>query len=241
MARKGETGNIGQTGPKFTPTEHEAVLEKVAELDRHGYSQWEIAIEIKVSQPMVCQYLAKIRERCKARTQDIVMGRIQDRLDELADIRREAWKAWTKSWENEQETIIEKGRIVRPGGTDQSTTGGVGGKNGKGRNDRKNNGQTRQEQQNQSLTMIASFEKLREIVTEKGRLPENEYLLTVLRCIKEEFTLLGAYPEKVMKGELKHDFGLDWESMLGAKPTLKHEQLEHKINGVKNEQKGTVG
>lgn len=238
MPRKGQTGNIGQTGPRFSTTEREGIIEKVAELDCMGFNQYDIANRVGVSQRQVCSYLEMIRSRCMERTHDIVMARIQERLDELKLIRREAWLAWEKSWENEQETVSESGRVMKPlNGTNQSAIGGGSGKRGTTRT--KNGVPTGQEQKSQGLTMIASFEKLREIVTEKGRLPENEYLLTILRCIKEEFTLLGAYPEKVMKGELKHDFGLDWESMLGVKPKAKHEQLEHKINGVKNgEQEG---
>lgn len=54
--------DIRQGGARFTPTQREAVLAKVASLDRRGFGQHEIARQVGVSQPMACNYLKKIRE-----------------------------------------------------------------------------------------------------------------------------------------------------------------------------------
>src|SRR4051812_23819915 len=82
---------------KFTKTEREAVLAEVARLDRLGWNQFEIATAVKVTQPQVCHYLRKIRQRHQDSQLEERGALVREKLEQYRDVMLEAWAAWERS------------------------------------------------------------------------------------------------------------------------------------------------
>jgi predicted transcriptional regulator len=80
-----------------TKTEREAVLAKVAELDLNGYGQVAIARLLGVSQPQVSYDLKVVRKRYRETQLATVKAAVNRKIDQLADVRSEAWEAWDES------------------------------------------------------------------------------------------------------------------------------------------------
>ena len=95
-------------GPKFGPTEHEEVLVEVGRLDRMGLSQYEIARRVKVSQPMVSGYLAKVRERYKRSILAERHEAVVEQLELLKDVRRRAFEALDESGKDWRKVLLEE-------------------------------------------------------------------------------------------------------------------------------------
>jgi hypothetical protein len=84
-------------GPKFTKTEREAVKDRVAFLDRMGYNQYQIAAQVGVSQPVVGNYLAQIRESYRKSQQRHRSELVEEKLAQYRELRQEAYEAWVRS------------------------------------------------------------------------------------------------------------------------------------------------
>lgn len=109
-------------------TEREQVLAFVAKLDRRGYTQFDIKYELQrelgidVSQPMISIYLKQIRLRY--REQQIIERRVKvnEKVEQLRDIRREAWDAWRRSSEDATKMVEEFGSEMEAVGQDDYVT-----------------------------------------------------------------------------------------------------------------------
>jgi predicted transcriptional regulator len=89
---------------------------KVAELDRLGFSQREIAHRLGVSQPQVCYDLRKIRERYKEAAQVEITEKIQEKLAQYRGLRVELYEAWLRSMVAFEKVVTElnpKGNVLR--------------------------------------------------------------------------------------------------------------------------------
>jgi hypothetical protein len=91
---------MSTAGPKRTRTQREADLAETARLDRMGFSQREIAERIGVSSVQICFDLRKLRKRYVEQANVHAGERIGELLASYRDVRREAWLAWQKSWED---------------------------------------------------------------------------------------------------------------------------------------------
>ncbi len=87
-------------GPTRTKTQREADRAETARLDRMGFSQREIAQRIGVSSVQICHDLKTIRKRYVEQANVHAGERIGELLAGFRDVRREAWLAWQKSWED---------------------------------------------------------------------------------------------------------------------------------------------
>lgn len=99
-----------------TKTDREAHLERVAQLDRRGWSQWQIANELGVSQALVCQDLGKIRARYKESMLRAHEELVAEKIVQYQDIRREAWAAYDKSQRDSDKEVCEYAQVSE--GTD---------------------------------------------------------------------------------------------------------------------------
>lgn len=173
----------------------------IAQLDRRGHSQHAIAAAVQISQPMVCQYLKKIRKRYE---ESLISNRaelVAEKLEQLREVRQEAWDAWERSKLNAVTTRVHNVKAREDAG-----------KKGK---DKLKTGRTLSE----------SLVKLKEIVTIEGRLPASEYLGIVLKTLDAERELLGLDeydPGKMMGAAV----GVVWDQLSkGEPPDTIEEQL----------------
>lgn len=81
----------------LTVTSREAYLQRIAKLDRRGYSQFEIAEEVGVSQPLVSKDLKLIRTRYVEDQKKAREEYVAEKLSMYAEIRKEAWAAYDRS------------------------------------------------------------------------------------------------------------------------------------------------
>ncbi len=99
----------GQTGPKFKgEIEKEAVLAKVAQMERRGCLQSVIAREIGVTQPQVSIYIRQIKQRYRKSQMEDVQALIEDRLEQIREVKWEAWQAWERSKQDAQRVKTEQ-------------------------------------------------------------------------------------------------------------------------------------
>lgn len=79
---------------------------KVADLYIKGWTQAAIAIECNISQPTICDDLAKIRDewrKSSIRDFDVLRERELQRIDR---VEREAWAAWERSQQPVQSAVV---------------------------------------------------------------------------------------------------------------------------------------
>jgi predicted transcriptional regulator len=93
---------------RFTPTEREKVIERVAELDRQGWTGYAIAEEIGVSRPMVSIYLKKVRQRYLDDQLEHRAGLVAEKRAQYKEVRRHAWACFWKSQEDKEKTVEEE-------------------------------------------------------------------------------------------------------------------------------------
>lgn len=84
-------------GAKFTDLEREMVKERVAALHLKGYTQTAIAKEVGVAQSMVCVYISQLKEEYRSRAVHHKGEQIQEKLEQFALLRAEAYQAWERS------------------------------------------------------------------------------------------------------------------------------------------------
>jgi predicted transcriptional regulator len=198
--------NVGGSPSHREEKVREENLAKMAQLMRRGYTQSVIARELGISQAQVSYDWKQLRQELReSRADKDVKDAVDLQLEQLAEVKMEAWRAWEKSKEDarrvEQEewpvrTCVKcdgKGQIKVVGPSKAMTTclkcGGKGETGGPGK----------------AVTEV------------EGRLPGHQYLEAIIKCLKEEAELLMLYPEKTLKlkGGLNNTSQfVDWTGMM---------------------------
>lgn len=93
---------------RFTPTEREKVIERVAELDRQGWTGYAIAAEIGVSRPMVSVYLKKVRQRYVAEQVGHRAELVAEKCAQYKEVRRHAYACFFRSFAGKERTVEEE-------------------------------------------------------------------------------------------------------------------------------------
>ena len=84
---------------------------KIAELDRKGFNQYQIAEQVGISQGMVSQYMTIIKSEYRNRTLDIVEAIREERKAQLLDVIRECWVEFERS---KRDTVKVVSELVQP-------------------------------------------------------------------------------------------------------------------------------
>jgi hypothetical protein len=95
-------------GPRRSKTEREADRAEAARLDRKGYTVTAIARIIGVSKQQISYDLKRIRERHLKSCLEERSAKVAEKLEELRDIRVEAWQAWEESLGNIADGLAER-------------------------------------------------------------------------------------------------------------------------------------
>jgi DNA-binding CsgD family transcriptional regulator len=179
-------------GPKFSKTEREEVLVKVASLDRRGFTEWEIAQQVHVSAPMVHNYLRTLRERHLESQKEFSQTKLMILEAQYQEIIREAWNQWERSKEDSEEAEQTWEKPWRP---DDPKTGKPMGRAG-------------------------DYDKLiltRETKTSKGRLGCPVYLTVITDCLDRLAKLHGLYQEKPLQVQATVA-SFNWDQLAGMIP-----------------------
>ncbi len=165
---------MAKKGPRFTETEREDRLCKVARLDRRGWSQSDIARECLVTQQTVSNDLKEIRQRYKVDMLAEHDEMVAQTVAEYREIISELWAAWERSKEDAVKTVEERAPIdTTPPVEDEAP--------------RRKRGLAR---------LLANpnqfeFRKIKEVMTREGRLPAAEYMKLILNAREGIRSLLG--------------------------------------------------
>jgi predicted transcriptional regulator len=186
--------------------EREQQKATIARLMRRGYTQTVIAEELGISQAQVSLDWKQLRlELREHRGKTDVEAEVDSRLEQLAEVKMEAWRAWEKSKEDAMSRELEEFPVrtcIKCEGKGQVKVVGPSKKmqpclrcHGKGETG--GPGKT--------------------LTTTEGRIPGHQFLQTIIACLKEEAELLMLYPEKTLKlkGGLNNTNAfVDWTGMM---------------------------
>ena len=144
---------------------------------KRKYNQVTCAKMLGISQGTVSKILSSTvhewKERVKQKYDPADM--LEEKVAELQEIREEAFMAWERSKENAEVTTSEE--ELRK--TYEEFTNDAG--------------------KQQRMVTGESMQLVKEIRRIAGRLPSNEYLTTIVSCLKEESRLLGLTEETAVK------------------------------------------
>lgn len=97
-----------QTGPKRSKEQRERDLAEMAQMLRRGVTQVSFARRFGVGQPQIHRDLAELDRRWKQTQLSGVDAQRRKQLEELAEVRSEAWRAWEASQQERVETTTER-------------------------------------------------------------------------------------------------------------------------------------
>lgn len=196
-------------GPKIqSKTQKEQVFAIVAKYDRRGYTQLQIVEKLKeeaqleVTQPTVSDYLKQLRTQYASSKLANREELINEKIEQLKEVRREAWEAYERSKADYRKKVREKApKLEEDEGKKPKLKLHVG----KGTNRNPDKGEVEE-----------SMRLLRVIVTREGRLPSDAFLKVVIQTIEAEAKLQGLLipiaAEDADKGKPKVEF--DWETFV---------------------------
>lgn len=182
----------------LSKTSREEYLAKVAELDRRGWAQSKIAKECGVSQPQVCHDLKLIRRRYLEGMSEAREAMVEEKLAQYRDVRREAWAAWERSKKRTRK--VERTRTVVK---QEEGAGKVPDKLGRAKGTKGRAKDAAKAEVTEELRLV------KELLATEGRLPANEYLNTILKCLEAERELLGL--DEARKVEITKP--VDWDDL----------------------------
>jgi predicted transcriptional regulator len=185
-----------------TPTEKEALLVRIAELDRKGYNQYDIAEVIGVSQAQICQDLKRIREMYKESTVEERATAVNRKVAQLNDLIREAWLAYERSKLDVERKVVERTPEFQKPPEKEAK--------GKAPKPREK----------------AKLRRSKITITTEGRLPGVEYLRLVFQCLVEQSDLLELKP-KDKKDE--RTFMLNWNLLEKAVQAPSVDLIEQRL------------
>ncbi len=197
-------------------------------LFRRGWTAREIGTKLGVSREQINQDFKRVmRASIEERGRDVELIRTV-KLEELAEVKREAWKAWDRSQMDAQRLTEEE--ALRKVETD-------GGEGGEPKNGKRKSGRV-QPSGPQTTEGRLKFEllKVRQVKVTEGQTGDPRYLDIIERCIRKESELLGAdLPRKVdlsvelsvwdvLAGEVPRDQVIDVQAKV-------MEAIEHQAEG----------
>ena len=153
-----------------------AIKEKVFSLCfLRGYSQTQVAKMMGLSDTRISSIMQEVKEKFNGEQLDLSrpLESIKKRLAQLEDVRAEAWRAWKRSMADAQSTVTEKQLMTT-----------YENKMEKGKLVR-----TPKERK---------LETVKEVTRIYGRLPANEYLNTIIACLREEARLEGLVTDTIV-------------------------------------------
>jgi predicted transcriptional regulator len=192
-----------------TKTVKEEVKAEIARLDRRGYSQTQIARRLResgvasLSQPMVTYYLRQIRDEYKDVVRAERQAMITEKLEQLREVRAEAWDAWERSKGNTRKRVVEKAPVKDNEGEDPPS--------------RMKTSRGSKAAKRPELQVEEVMRRIRVVVTTEGRLPASEYLQIVKQTVELEMKLLGLLEDKTVNNT-QNVLMINWDALVAPTP-----------------------
>lgn len=114
--KKKDVPNPKAPGPKRDEDKRIEDRQEIARMARFGYKQREIAARFNISQQMVSRELKLIKQEYIKSAQLDAKAMLGEQIAAHKDIINEAYKAWLKSWEDEEYESDETKTVAYTGG-----------------------------------------------------------------------------------------------------------------------------
>ncbi|MGL6095357.1 MAG: hypothetical protein ACRC7O_06105 [Fimbriiglobus sp.] len=180
---------------KRTHLSRAEAMDEVARYDRRGYTVAQIAELVKVSRKQVEKDLKDIRAGLFRRAVEERGLLVQEKLDQLREVRSEAWLAWERSKSDRVREVEELAAAY------------------------KTKEQKAAEKQGKSSDSALSgaevnkrLEVYKRVLTKEGRTPAAEYLVVVMKCLSTEAELLGLLGETAVNDKAAGP-PVDWDKL----------------------------
>jgi len=188
----------------------EEVLTTVAKYHRRGYEQKAIALKIKeelkldFTQGMISNYVKEIRKRYATSTQDTHAALVAEKVEQLNEVIAEAWAAYEWSKRDTQKVTREKA-LRKP--VEEKVVEKV-----------KIKGHSKRRTTEQEVEAILTTVKV--MVTREGRIPANEFLLTIIKAHELQMKLLGVLDSSTVNNNTVNVLNVDWAAMAERSPIV---------------------
>jgi len=187
----------------------EEVLSVVAKYHRRGYTQQQIReklksdVKLEVSVPMVCNYVKEIRKRYAATTQETHAALVAEKVEQFNEVIREAWDAYERSKEDVQKRHVKRDlrKVPKDAPVEKVRS--------------KNTRFKSTEQEIEEILKVVQVMTMRE-----GRLPANEFLLTIIRAHELQMKLLGVLDSSTVNNNTVNVLNVDWAAMAERSPIV---------------------
>lgn len=192
--KKGRSGttNTRAKGPKRTNDQLILDRAETISLLRRGWTKTAIATKLGVHPTQISYDWKKILKELVAARDTDLEELIAIKLEEYAEIKREAWEAWERSKRERNRRVLESSSSSSSGGGDEDEgTGGPSGGRGS--------------------------ERTREILTTDDGQWSSEYLKTIVQCLNAERELRGLNPVKDAKPQ-NNTVNINWDVLASAIP-----------------------
>jgi hypothetical protein len=204
----GQPGRSGTTtgvsGPKRTEDQRTLDRIETVRLMRRGWTRTAIAERHGVHPSTISwDFKAILRELNESRDRDID-ELVAVKLEELGELKREAWSAWERSKLDHKKVMTESG----PCGSDDEEEEEAG--SSSSGNGRKGRGRKRRKKASGRLAPSKLIETL------QGQSGDPRYLRTVLDCLHAECELQSLYPAKAITGRIAV---LNWDELAQRIPS----------------------
>lgn len=181
--------------PKTVSHQREERLERVADMDRRGYTQAAIAKACGVTPALISQDMAVIMNRYRESALADTAARVERACAQLVDVRREAWEGWLRSVQDAVRVTSERAPPLQ-------VTLGKKGKDAK---------PEPLPSPNEMLRVV------KETTVREGQAGDARFLTVIADTIKEEAKLRGLYPDvKSTKPGVDVTVKFAWDDFLDA-------------------------
>lgn len=192
--KKGRSGttNTRAKGPKRTDDQLILDRAETVSLLRRGWTKTAIATKLGVHPTQISYDWKKILKELVAARDTDLEELIAIKLEEYAEIKREAWEAWERSKRERNRRVLESSTYGPSGGgsgDDGDSGGGSGGS-----------------------------ERTREVLTVDDGQWSSEYLKTIVQCLNAERELRGLNPVKDAKPANNNTVNINWDVLASAIP-----------------------
>lgn len=182
------TTNTRAKGPKRTNDQLILDRAETVSLLRRGWTKTAIATKLGVHPTQISYDWKKILKELVAARDSDLEELIAIKLEEYAEIKREAWEAWERSKRERNRRVLESSTY---GGS------GAGGEDGEGG---------------------GGSERTREVLTVDDGQWSSEYLKTIVQCLNAERELRGLNPVRDAKDKTTNNIQINWDVLASAIP-----------------------
>lgn len=183
----------------------------LSQLMRRGYTRQQAAEKLGITLAAIDTDWKVLMRRMRKGMDKDVEALVGAKLEEYAEVKREAWEAWEAS---KQQIVTRTVEESSSGATEDGVS--MGRSNGHVKGGRGALGKVLANSDAQQDSAARPAKRVKTITTTEPRLPDPSYLTKILDCIKAERELLGINPAK----KIDMQATMVWDLFAGMKTAV---------------------